>query len=248
VTLLTRAATTARTLMMTAPSCLTLGRIALLLPFCRRNWARHTPTIISLAQIQTISGVEVVMDNAEESAAIMPQSERPSLQQVASSESKRNVLDEGLHPSAHHEGKRYSFKMEEPSILISEEDSLINDDDDDDDYAATASSGASFCDASQSSEADPIYLRRGMSFSTDGNLTDSTDFYPEDGSGGSHDLGAATPDMIADHAIRRAQEAGFDDLSEDALEAEINRQLEEEEALRKKKAAMKNAEAKSGTA
>ena len=81
------------------------------------------------------------MDNAEESAAIMPQSERPSLQQVATSESKRNVLDEGLHPSAHHEGKRYSFKMEEPSILISEEDSLINDDDDDDDYAATASSG-----------------------------------------------------------------------------------------------------------
>ena len=180
-----------------------------------------------------------------EAASLAPQADhRPSL---ATTASKRNVLDEGLHSSVHHENKRYSFKMEEPSILVSEEDSLNDDDDDDEDFAGTSTGADSFCDASQSSEADEIYLRRGMSFSTDGNLIDFIDFYREEITGGV-DIDdsqnsqeefkfVATPDMIADHAIRQAQEGLLDDLSEDGLEAEINRHLQEEEALRKSKAA-----------
>ena len=181
------------------------------------------------------------MDTEAASGSLAPQADYTSL---ASTESKRNVLDEGLHSSVHHEGKRYSFKMEEPSILVSEEDSLNDDDEDDDDFAATSAGADSFCDASETSEADEIYLRRSMSFSTDGNLIDFIDFYREeitagvdiDDSQNSEEF-VATPDRIADLAVRRAQEGLLDDLCEDSLEAEINRQLREEEALRKSKAA-----------
>lgn len=171
---------------------------------------------------------------------------------ISSNESRRNVLDEDLHSSVHRETKRYSFKMDEPSILVSEEDSL-NFDNDEEDFAGTSAGAASFCDASDTSEADEAYLRRGISFSTDGNLIDFIEYYREEITGGvdlddDHEGAVTTPDMIADRAVRHFLQDDYDDLSEDALEAEINRQLkEEEEALRKKDSKKPIDEEKEGT-
>jgi hypothetical protein len=162
---------------------------------------------------------------------------RPTL---TTSESKRHVLDEDLHSSQHKETKRYSFKIDDPSVSVSEEHG--DDDDDDDDAAGTSMAAASFCDASINSEADEGYLRRGMSFTADGNMVDMVEFYrQENTSGVERSEDRLTPEMIADRAIRQAQEAGFDDLSEDELELDIRRQMEEEEQIRKHKAQPKQA-------
>jgi hypothetical protein len=185
---------------------------------------------------------------------------RPSLSSpaaAAASSSKRNVLDEGLHASNHgdassknNNNKRFSFELE-PEISLSDHE---DDDDGCDEVtdAAGTSAADSFCDASIGSEADVEYLQRGMSFTmgADGQLVDLIEFYREEIEGKYSDDDddetepVSMPDRIANRAIQLAQENGdFDELCEDALEAEIRKQMEKEDRMRKMQADLKRAKA-----
>ncbi|GKY96609.1 hypothetical protein MPSEU_000620500 [Mayamaea pseudoterrestris] len=169
------------------------------------------------------------------------QQQRPSL---VNAESKRNILDEGLHASVHDKvNKRYSFKMEDSaaaaanSILAvsSEDDDSL--DDKDDDYGANASSD-SFCEASQNSQANQCYLRQSVSFDGDlidfielhrQEITDGVDIDDDDEDDEPDDMVATTESTTANFNAQQVQEEYFEDDSDDALQLEINRVVKEEE-------------------